>query len=86
MHAVKAFQRGREEVINRQQRELLELSTPVVKLWDGVLALPMIGTLDSSRAQIVMESLLTRIVETGAPIAMIDITGVQPWTPWSRSI
>ena len=76
MHAVRAFQRGREEVINRQQRELLELSTPVVKLWDGVLALPMIGTLDSSRAQIVMESLLTRIVETGAPIAIIDITGV----------
>jgi len=76
MHAVTAFQRGREEVISRQQRELLELSTPVVKLWDGVLALPMIGTLDSSRAQIVMESLLTRIVETGAPIAIIDITGV----------
>ena len=55
---------------------MLELSTPVVKLWDGVLALPMIGTLDSARTQIVMESLLQRIVETGSEIAIIDITGV----------
>ena len=55
---------------------MLELSTPVVKLWDGILALPMIGTLDSARTQIVMESLLQRIVETGADIAIIDITGV----------
>jgi rsbT co-antagonist protein RsbR len=55
---------------------MLELSTPVVKLWDGVIALPMIGTLDSARTQIVMESLLQRIVETGAEIAIIDITGV----------
>ena len=70
------FQRSREEVIQRQQQELLELSTPVVKLWDGVLAVPMIGTLDSSRTQLVMESLLTRIVETGAELAIIDITGV----------
>ncbi len=73
---VKAFQRSREEVINRQQEELLELSTPVVKLWDGVLAVPMIGTLDSARTQLVMESLLHRIVEQGAEIAIIDITGV----------
>jgi rsbT co-antagonist protein RsbR len=73
---VKAFQRSREEVINRQQEELLELSTPVVKLWDGVLAVPMIGTLDSARTQLVMESLLQRIVEQGAEIAIIDITGV----------
>lgn len=73
---VKAFQRSREEVINRQQEELLELSTPVVKLWDGVLAVPMIGTLDSARTQLVMESLLHRIVEMGAEIAIIDITGV----------
>jgi len=73
---VRAFQRGREEVINRQQEEMLELSTPVVKLWDGVLALPMIGTLDSARTQIVMESLLQKIVETGSEIAIIDITGV----------
>src|SRR5580698_7528633 len=73
---VKAFQKSREEVINRQQEELLELSTPVVKLWDGVLAVPMIGTLDSARTQLVMESLLHRIVEMGAEIAIIDITGV----------
>jgi len=70
------YQRGREEVIRRQQQEMLELSTPVVTLWDGVLALPMIGTLDSARTQIVMETLLQRIVETGAGIAIIDITGV----------
>ena len=76
MQTVNTFQKAREEVINRQQEELLELSTPVVKLWDGVLALPMIGTLDSARTQIVMESLLQRIVETGAEIAIIDITGV----------
>jgi rsbT co-antagonist protein RsbR len=76
LHTVKTFQRAREEVINRQQLELLELSTPVVKLWDGILALPMIGTLDSARTQIVMESLLQKIVETGSEIAIIDITGV----------
>lgn len=70
------YQRTREEVIVRQQQELLELSTPVVKLWDGVLAVPMIGTLDSSRTQLVMESLLQRIVDTGSELAIIDITGV----------
>ncbi len=70
------YQRSREDVIQRQQQELLELSTPVVKLWDGVLAVPMIGTLDSSRTQLVMETLLTRIVETGSELAIIDITGV----------
>jgi rsbT co-antagonist protein RsbR len=76
LHTVKAFQSSREEVIGRQQTELLELSTPVVKLWEGILALPMIGTLDSARTQIVMESLLQKIVETGSQIAIIDITGV----------
>ena len=76
MLTIKSFQETREDVINRQQQELLELSTPVVKLWDGILALPMIGTLDSNRTQIVMESLLQRIVETGAELAIIDITGV----------
>src|SRR5690606_2613847 len=76
LYTVRAFQRTREDVIARQQHELLELSTPVVKLWDGVLALPMIGTLDSARTQIVMESLLRRIVETGSQIAIVDITGV----------
>lgn len=76
LHTVKAFQLSREAIIARQQEELLELSTPVVKLWDGVLALPMIGTLDSNRTQVVMESLLQRIVETGSEVAIIDITGV----------
>ncbi len=70
------YQRSREELIGRQQQELLELSTPVIKLWEGVLAVPMIGTLDSTRTQLVMESLLTRIVETGSELAIIDITGV----------
>jgi rsbT co-antagonist protein RsbR len=70
------YQTTREEIIMRQQQELLELSTPVVKLWEGVLAVPMIGTLDSSRTQLVMESLLQRIVETGSELAIIDITGV----------
>lgn len=66
----------REQTIKRQQEEMLELSTPVVKLWDGVLALPLIGTLDSARTQVVMESLLTAIVETNSQVAIIDITGV----------
>ncbi|RCJ37857.1 anti-anti-sigma factor [Nostoc minutum NIES-26] len=73
---IEAYQKSREEVILRQQEELLELSTPVVKLWEGVLALPLIGTLDSGRTQVVMESLLQKIVETGSEIAIIDITGV----------
>jgi len=76
LHTVKAYQKSREEVINRQQREMLELSTPVVKLWEGILALPMIGTLDSARTQVVMENLLQKVVETGAQIAILDITGV----------
>ncbi|MFO7177338.1 MAG: STAS domain-containing protein [Pseudomonadota bacterium] len=71
-----AFQRGREAVIARQQAEMLELSTPVVKLWEGILALPLIGTLDSARTQTVMETLLQRVVETGSEIVIIDITGV----------
>jgi rsbT co-antagonist protein RsbR len=71
-----AFQQMREEVIKRQQQELTELSTPVVRLWKGVLALPLIGTLDSERTQIVMENLLKSLVDTGAEIAIIDITGV----------
>lgn len=66
----------REQTIRRQQEEMLELSTPVVKLWDGILALPLIGTLDSARTQVVMESLLSAIVETNSQIAIIDITGV----------
>jgi rsbT co-antagonist protein RsbR len=76
LFTVTTYQKAREDVISRQQLELLELSTPVVKLWDGILAVPMIGTLDSSRTQIVMESLLQKIVETESQIAIIDITGV----------
>jgi rsbT co-antagonist protein RsbR len=71
-----SYQKAREEVILRQQEELMELSTPVVKLWDGILALPIIGTLDSARTQVMMESLLQKIVETGSEFAIIDITGV----------
>ena len=76
LFTVEVYQKAREQVILRQQQELLELSTPVVQLWEGVLALPLIGTLDSARTQVVMESLLQKIVETGAAIAIIDITGV----------
>lgn len=73
---VEVYQKAREEVILRQQEELMELSTPVVKLWEGILALPIIGTLDSARTQMMMESLLQKILETGSEIAIIDITGV----------
>jgi rsbT co-antagonist protein RsbR len=76
LFTIEAFQKSREEIIVRQQQELLELSTPVVRLWEGILALPLIGTLDSSRSQIVMEGLLEEIVTSGAEIAIIDITGV----------
>ncbi|HLY41258.1 MAG TPA: STAS domain-containing protein [Terracidiphilus sp.] len=71
-----AFLTAREELILRQQQELMELSTPVVKLWDGILALPIIGTLDSARTQVVMESLLQTVVATNSKFAIIDITGV----------
>jgi rsbT co-antagonist protein RsbR len=73
---VNTYQHTREDIIKRQQQDLLELSTPVIKLFEGVLAVPMIGTLDSSRTQIVMETLLEKIVETGSRLAIIDITGV----------
>ncbi len=76
LYTMEVYQKSRDSIIRRQQQELMELSTPVVQLWDEVLALPLIGTLDSSRTQVVMESLLQRIVETGARIAIIDITGV----------
>ncbi|HVE70197.1 MAG TPA: STAS domain-containing protein [Thermoanaerobaculia bacterium] len=76
LFTTETYQKGREEIIARQQQELLELSTPVVQLWRGVLALPLIGTLDSARTQVVMESLLQAIVDTGSSIAIIDITGV----------
>jgi len=76
LFTTEAYLRTREQVIQRQQEELLELSTPVVKLWEGVVAVPLIGTLDSARTQVVMESLLQRILETDSAIAIIDITGV----------
>src|SRR6185436_16162848 len=76
LYTTEMHQKSREEVIIRQQQEMMELSTPVVELWRGILALPLIGTLDSERTQVVMENLLTRIVETGAGIAILDITGV----------
>jgi rsbT co-antagonist protein RsbR len=68
--------KGREEVILRQTHEINEISTPVIRVWDGILALPIIGTLDSARTQIVMESLLQEIVNTGSSIAILDISGV----------
>jgi rsbT co-antagonist protein RsbR len=76
LYTTEAYQQARESVIERQQQEMLELSTPVVKLWEGVLALPLIGTLDSARTQTVMENLLQKIVDTGCETAIIDITGV----------
>jgi len=76
MVTFETFIKGREDVILRQTDELTEISTPVIKIWDGILALPIIGTLDSSRTQIVMESLLQEIVETGSSIAILDISGV----------
>ena len=76
LFTIEMYQRTREEVIIRQQREISELSTPVVKLWDGILALPIIGTLDSERTQSVMENLLQTIVDESAEIAIVDITGV----------
>ena len=69
LFTMETYQKGREEVIVRQQQELAELSTPVVQLWEGILALPLIGTLDSARTQVVMESLLQAVVDTGSPIA-----------------
>lgn len=76
LFTIETYQKSRDQIISRQQQELLELSTPVVKLWKNILALPLIGTLDSERTQVVMESLLQKIVDTGAAIAIIDITGV----------
>jgi rsbT co-antagonist protein RsbR len=76
LYTTEVFQKAREEVIDRQQQDMMELSTPVVELWEGILALPLIGTLDSARTQVVMENLLQKIVDSGAGIAIIDITGV----------
>jgi rsbT co-antagonist protein RsbR len=76
LRTTEIYMATREELISRQQQELLELSTPVVKLWDGILALPIIGTLDSARTQVVMENLLQTVVSSNSRFAIIDITGV----------
>jgi rsbT co-antagonist protein RsbR len=76
LFTMEAYQKTREELIQRQQREIAELSTPVIKLWNGIVALPLIGTLDSQRTQIVMENLLESIVSENADMAIIDVTGV----------
>lgn len=76
LYTTDIFLKTREDLIRRAQEDMLELSTPVVKLWDGILALPLIGTLDSARTQVVMETLLEAIVETNSQVAIIDITGV----------
>ena len=76
LYTGESYIKAKEEMIRRQQEEMLELSTPVVKLWDGILALPLIGTLDSARTQVVMETLLQKVVQTGCEVAIIDITGV----------
>ncbi|MEW6184253.1 MAG: STAS domain-containing protein [Thermodesulfobacteriota bacterium] len=76
LFTIETFIQGREEIIKRQQMEVFELSTPVVRMWEGILVLPLIGTLDSARTQGVMENLLQSIVDTGSQIAIIDITGV----------
>jgi rsbT co-antagonist protein RsbR len=76
LYTTEVYQRSREDVIRRQQDEMLELSTPVVQLWEGILALPLIGTLDSTRTSVVMETLLQGIVDTRSEVAIIDITGV----------
>ena len=85
LYTVEVYLQSREEIIARQQHEMLELSTPVVQLWDGIIALPLIGTLDSARTQVVMETLLQSIVDTGSRIAVIDITGVSTVDTWSHS-
>src|SRR5262249_55301698 len=76
LYTFEVFARAREQVITEQAEQLLELSTPVVKLWDGVVGVPLIGTLDSARTQVVMEKLLQTLVDTGSEHAIIDITGV----------
>ena len=76
LYTAEVYARSREDIVKRQSQELLELSTPVVELWEGIILLPLIGTLDSERSQTVMENLLNHIVKSGAQIAIIDITGV----------
>src|SRR5690606_27670976 len=76
MVTFETYIKGREEVILRQTDEIEEISTPVIRVWEGILALPIIGTLDSARTQVIMEALLTEIVESGSSVAILDISGV----------
>lgn len=76
LYTAECYQTSRNKLIARQQKEILELSTPVVRLWSGILALPLIGTLDSERTQVVMDNLLRNLIDTSSSIAIIDITGV----------
>jgi rsbT co-antagonist protein RsbR len=76
LYTFEIYTKAREAIIADQTEQLLELSTPVVKLWDGVVAVPLVGTLDSARAQVVMEKLLQTLVDTGSGYAIVDITGV----------
>ena len=76
LYTFESYVNARDGIISEQSAQLLELSTPVVKLWDGVVAVPLIGTLDSARSQVVMERLLQTLVDTGSPFAILDITGV----------
>lgn len=76
INSFETFIKGREEVILRQTDEIAEISTPVIRIWEGILALPIIGTLDSSRTQVIMESLLNEIVSSGSSITILDISGV----------
>jgi rsbT co-antagonist protein RsbR len=76
IHTLEAYMTSREATIREQQRSILELSTPVVQLWDNILALPLVGTIDTMRTQQIMESLLEKIVETGSQVVIMDITGV----------
>ena len=85
LFTIETFQKTRDELIERQRQEIEELSTPVVKLWDGIVALPLIGTLDSGRTQVVMQNLLETIVQTGAEIAILDIPACRLSTRWSPS-
>ncbi|MFB8116752.1 STAS domain-containing protein [Streptomyces sp. NPDC055962] len=76
LYTIEVYAKAREEIISAQSEQLMELSTPVVKLWEGVVAVPLVGTLDSARTQVVMEKLLQTLVDTGSDQAIIDITGV----------
>lgn len=76
LYTLEVYAKTREEIISAQSEQLMELSTPVVKLWEGVVAVPLVGTLDSARTQVVMEKLLQTLVDTGSDQAIIDITGV----------